>query len=47
MLGYKGKSFNKDGLNRIIITTDNIVLYITCNDDDVDLIGFAKLIEKR
>ena len=47
VLGYKGKSFNKDGLNRIIITTDNIVLYITCNDDDVDLIGFAKLIEKR
>lgn len=47
VLGYKGKSFNKDGLNRIIITTENIVLYITCNDNDVDLIGFANKIEER
>lgn len=47
VLGYKGMSFKKDGMNRIVITAENAVLYISSNDDSVDLIGFAELIEKR
>ncbi|MBR3868470.1 MAG: DUF4367 domain-containing protein [Clostridia bacterium] len=47
ILGYNGMSFKKDGMNRIVITAENTVLYISCNDDSVDLIGFAKKIEKR
>lgn len=47
ILGYKGMSFIKDGVHHVVITTDNSNLYISCNDDTVDLIGFAELIEKR
>lgn len=47
ILGYNGISFTVDGINRIIITTENSTLYISCDDDSVDLIGFAELIEKR
>lgn len=47
ILGYKGIAFEKDGSNRVVITTENAVLYITCDDDTVDLIGVAKKIEKR
>ena len=47
VLGYKGKSFTKDGVNRVIIVTEKLNIYISCNDNTVDLIGFAKLIEKR
>lgn len=47
ILGYKGMAFEKDGMNRIVVTTENSVLYISCDDYTVDLIGFAKKIEKR
>lgn len=47
ILGYKGISFTKDGVNRVVITTDSVNIYITCDDNDVDLIGFAEKIEKR
>lgn len=47
ILGYKGYAFKKDGTNRIILTAENAALYISCDDDTVDLIGFAQLIEKR
>lgn len=47
VLGYNGMFFKKDGMNRIVVTTENKILYITCDDYEVDLIGFAKLIEKR
>ena len=47
ILGYKGISFTKDGINRIVITTEEANIYISCDDDTVNLIGFAELIEKR
>lgn len=47
ILGYKGMSFIKDGVHHVVITTDNSTIYISCNDDGIDLIGFAELIEKR
>ncbi len=47
ILGYNGKSFKENGINRIIITTDTSNIYISCDDDSVDIIGFAELIEKR
>lgn len=47
ILGYKGISYTEDGVNRVVITTDSVNIYITCNDNDVNLIGFAELIEKR
>ncbi len=47
IIGYKGMSFTKDGNNRIIITTEKSIIYISCDDNTVDLVGFAELIEKR
>ena len=47
ILGYKGMSFTKDYSNYIIITTENKYIYISCDDNTVDLVGFAELIEKR
>ncbi len=47
ILGFDSVCYEKDGLYRIMITTDKSVIYISCNDDEVDLIGFANLIEKR
>lgn len=47
ILGYKGISFTKDGINRIVITTEESNIYISCDDNTVDLIGFAEKIEKR
>lgn len=47
ILGYTGKSFTKDGVNRIVITTEKSNIYISCDDNTVDLIGFAEKIEKR
>lgn len=47
ILGYKGMSYIKDGVHHVVITTDNSNIYISCDDDSIDLIGFAELIEKR
>ena len=47
ILGYNGISFTKDGINRIVLTTEEANIYISCDDDTVDLIGFAEKIEKR
>ena len=47
ILGYNGILFTKDGINRIVITTEEANIYISCDDDTVDLIGFAEKIEKR
>lgn len=47
ILGYNGMFFTKDGINRIVVSTDKINIYITCDDNNVDLIGFAEKIEKR
>ena len=47
ILGYNGILFTKDGINRIVITTEEANIYISCDDDTVDLSGFAEKIEKR
>lgn len=47
ILGYNAMSFIKDGVHHVVITTDSSTIYISCNDDSIDLIGFAELIEKR
>lgn len=47
ILGYNAMSFIKDGVHHVVITTDNSTIYISCNDDSIDLIGFAEKIEKR
>lgn len=45
--GYKGIFAEKDGIQRIIFATEDSILYISCDDPEIDLIGFAKKIEKR
>ncbi len=47
LLGFDSVSYREDGFNRIVIVTENSKIYISCNDEEVDLIGFAKKIEKR
>lgn len=47
ILGYKGIFFTENDINRIVITTEKLNIYISCNDKAIDLIGFAELIEKR
>lgn len=47
ILGYNAMSFIKDGVHHVVITTDSSTIYISCNDDSIDLIGFAEKIEKR
>ena len=47
ILGYNGIFFTENEVNRVVITTENSNIYISCNDDTVDLIGFAEKIEKR
>ncbi len=47
ILGYNGITYTEDGVNRVVITTEESIIYISCEDSTVDLIGFAKLIEKR
>lgn len=47
ILGFDSVSYKEDGFNRIVIATENSIIYISCNDDEVDLVGFANLIEKR
>ena len=45
--GIKGLLVAKDSVQRIILTDDDLIMYISCNDPDVDIVGFADLIEKR
>lgn len=45
--GFDAFYTNEDDIQSIIISVPDLILYITCNDDNTDLIGFAKLIEKR
>lgn len=47
ILGYKGIYFEIDGVQYISVVTEKTLLLISCNDNTVDLIGFAKKIEKR
>lgn len=45
--GYKGLFSENDGINTIVLVTDDSTLYISSDDTVLDLIGFAKKIEKR
>lgn len=47
ILGYKGILFEIDGIHYISVVTDKSLLNISCDDSTVDLLGFAKKIEKR
>lgn len=47
IIGYKGIAFEMESMNRIVITTENSIIYILCDDSTVDLVGFAMKIEKR
>lgn len=47
ILGYKGIFFTENDINRIVITTEKLNIYISCNDNAIDLIGFAEKLEKR
>lgn len=47
ILGCKGIYFNADGSQHLVITTNETIINITCSDKTVDIVGFAKLIEKR
>lgn len=45
--GYNGFSFEKDRVSYVILLTDDSILHIMSDDSEIDLIGFAELIEKR
>lgn len=45
--GLKGIYVEKEGIKRVALATENSILYITSDDPEIDLIGFAELIEKR
>lgn len=47
ILGNNGILYTKDGINRVVITTEESIIYISCEDSTIDLIGFAEKIEKR
>ncbi len=45
--GMQGLSIIKDGVTRLVIKTENSVIYITCNDVNVNIKAFAQKVEKR
>ncbi len=45
--GMKGVLVVKNGTKTIALTTENSILYLYCDDIDIDLLGFAELVEKR
>ncbi|MBQ8227686.1 MAG: DUF4367 domain-containing protein [Clostridia bacterium] len=45
--GMNGLYVKKGQTERVVLVSDATMLYITDNDSNVDLIGFAELIEKR
>lgn len=47
ILGYKGIYTEKDGKQQIAIKAVNSLIHIFSNDTELDLINFAKYIEKR
>ena len=47
ILGYNGAFFSIDGVSHIVIMTDRKIIYISCDDKELDLIGFAEKIERR
>ncbi len=47
ILGYKSIYFTDDDSKNVHIITDKTIINITCSDKSVDIVGFAKKIEKR
>lgn len=45
--GMQGMKVLKGGTMVLIIKTESSVIHIACNDHNVDVVGFANLIEKR
>lgn len=45
--GYNAVYVEEESMKRIIITTEDIIQYINCDNKNIDLIGFAELMEKR
>ena len=45
--GMKGVYVLKDGEQSIAVSTEQTIIYIYCDDDKLDLIGFAELVEQR
>lgn len=47
LLGYNGIYYIKDDTQFIVVIADDIVLSIVCNDNEISLMDFINLIEKR
>lgn len=47
VLDYNGIYYEKDNVQYISVITDSIILTVTCDDNNVDIIGFVNKIEKR
>ena len=47
IIGYKGVCFEIDGVQYITAVTEKSLLYILCEDNSIDIVGFAMKIEKR
>ena len=47
VLGYNGIYYEKGNVQYVSIITDNIILTVTCDDNNIDIIGFVNKIEKR
>ena len=47
VLGYNGIYYEKDNVQYVSVITDSIILTVTCDDNNIDIIGFVNKIEKR
>lgn len=45
--GMQGLKAIKGNLATLVIKTESSVIHIACNDNDIDIVGFAKLVERR
>ena len=47
LFGYNGIYYTKNGTQHIVVITDDIVLSIVCNDEELNIKAFSEKIEKR
>ena len=47
VLDYNGIYYEKDNVQYVSVITDSIILTVTCDDNNIDIIGFVNKIEKR
>lgn len=45
--GVKGFYVEKDSTKKVVLSSDTVMIAITTDDDNLDLIGFAELLETR